>query len=75
MKKLLVGLGIATAAAAAVAIVRRRRAGAQDLDWSPSYPGDAGAIGGGGLEGTDDTVLSSAERFTPGDREKPAAGR
>ena len=74
MKKLLVGLGIATAAAAAVAVVRRRRAGAQDLDWSPSYPGDADAIGGGGLEGIEGTESSSAERFTPGDSEKPAAG-
>ena len=74
MKKLLVGLGIATAAGAVVAFIRRRRAGAQDLDWSPSYPGDGDAISGGGLEGVEDTELGAAERYSPGDGEKPAAG-
>jgi hypothetical protein len=71
MKKLLVGLGIATAAGAAVAFIRRRRAGAQDLDWSPSYPGDADAIGGDGLEGLEDIEPRAGDRTAPGDSEKP----
>ncbi len=67
MKKLAIGLGLAAAAGAAVALIRRKRGGAQELEWSPSYPGDGDLTGNDRLEGFSETEAGSTERFPPAD--------